>query len=174
MRKFKTTGIFIILVALLVSSNFCLRSHHQLHSGNRYQLMKEQATSNSSLSNPVKYRMAGTKSGDDMEGRLYKPDGSSLARWYLYKKQTPVYWGYTNTNIKLLAQSTGEGNEFEGSIHDRYVMIIGKISFSVSDDGKVEGSYTIDTSNKVPLFQFDINKSDLKGIYYKYISDSNK
>ena len=53
-------------------------------------------------------------------------------------------------------------------------MIIGKISFSLSNDGKVEGSYTIDSSNKVPLVQFDINKSDLNGIYYKYISESHK
>ena len=53
-------------------------------------------------------------------------------------------------------------------------MITGQISFSLSNDGKVEGSYTIDISNKVPLVRFDINKSDLNGIYYKYISESHK
>lgn len=90
MRNFKANGIFIILVALLVSSNFCLRKHYKklagigFMGGNDLLLGKEQATSYS-LSSPVKYKMDGTVSGSNMEGKIYKPNGSVFASWYLFK-----------------------------------------------------------------------------------------
>ena len=94
MKNFRATAIFIILVALQVSSNFCLRNHHQKH---RFSEAKEQST-NYSLSNPVKYTMNGKVSGNNMEGKIYKSDGSVFASWYLFKGQTPVYNGYTQPN----------------------------------------------------------------------------
>ena len=88
MQNFKTTGIFVILVALLVSSNFCLRNHDKKligkgHPWNRDQLAK---SSSSSLSSAAKYKMDGKVSGDSMEGKIYKPNGSVFATWYLFKK----------------------------------------------------------------------------------------
>ena len=52
-------------------------------------------------------------------------------------------------------------------------MIIGTFKFSISDDGKINGEYVLDTSNKLPLYRFDINKSDLKGHYYM-LTGSNR
>lgn len=94
MRNFKTTTIFIILVALLVSCNVCLRNHHQRK---RFSEAKVQTTSYS-LSSPVKYRMGGKVSGNNMEGKIYNTNGSVFASWYLFKDQTPVYNGYTLGN----------------------------------------------------------------------------
>ena len=52
-------------------------------------------------------------------------------------------------------------------------MVVGTFKFSISDDGKINGEYVIDTSNKSHLYRFDVNKSDLKGHYYMVLS-SNK
>lgn len=44
------------------------------------------AKSSSSLLSTDKYRMDGKVSGDNMEGKIYKPDGSVFASWYLFKE----------------------------------------------------------------------------------------
>lgn len=51
-------------------------------------------------------------------------------------------------------------------------MVIGEFNFVLFDDGKIIGHYVMDPSNKLPLYRFDINKSDGKGIYYMAASSS--
>ena len=54
--------------------------------------------------------MDGTVSGDSMDGKIYKKDGSLMLLWFLNKAPTSVYNGYSigySNLYYLIAKKTG-------------------------------------------------------------------